>query len=354
MRRLFRILVVGLVAALIAEVGWQAGLLRQLELYVVDAWHQMLGLRLEQEEIPVVLVMVDNRTLDELRDPFAFWGPDFANAIVTIRSAGATVIGLDILFKVGAEDWFRQNGFEDDLRSRTWDAGFREQIFQDDVVLVGHYTKDETGEMTLDLPLWDLWMFLDKPEQNVAVANTIADIDKVVRRFRPAYDPDPQRIGLSLPLLLVLKHLHLDLNATSWELGGRKIVRHSTPSSVAFVGPPGSIPVVSFADVANGELTPGQKELLKGKMVIIGANFAGARDAFATPYLRGPTSLMSGPELHGNVATSVLLGRRLLWPSAGWRWLILLAMAAATTAINSSTRLPTSIASMGLFAVLVG
>ncbi|MGZ8975782.1 diguanylate cyclase domain-containing protein, partial [Methylomagnum sp.] len=124
------------------------------------------------------------------------------------------------------------------------------------------------------------------------------------------------------------------------KLAGDHPVEAATPSDMAwsrdyriripFVGPPGSIRQLSFADVLED---PGLRASLVSKRVLIGATAAGLAPQFATP-LSGQAETMAGTELNANILDSWLSGLfiRQLGPFAGLLltfWLVFLPVAAA-------------------------
>jgi CHASE2 domain-containing sensor protein len=73
---------------------------------------------------------------------------------------------------------------------------------------------------------------------------------------------------------------------------------------IPVAGPPGTFPVVSFTSVAKGEVPP---ELLRDRIVLVGATGAGLGDRFATP-VGGTRDLMPGVEVQANIVDALLHG----------------------------------------------
>ncbi len=71
---------------------------------------------------------------------------------------------------------------------------------------------------------------------------------------------------------------------------------------IPFAGPPGTYPTVPFASVLRGELPP---ELLRDRIVLVGANAGGLGDRFATP-VGGRRDLMAGVEVQANIVDALL------------------------------------------------
>lgn len=71
---------------------------------------------------------------------------------------------------------------------------------------------------------------------------------------------------------------------------------------INFTGPPGIYPRYSFSDVVNGRISP---ELLKGKVLFVGATALGIYDMRVTPF-HGNTP---GVEVHATIADNIISGR---------------------------------------------
>ncbi|WP_426167528.1 CHASE2 domain-containing protein [Sandarakinorhabdus sp. DWP1-3-1] len=76
---------------------------------------------------------------------------------------------------------------------------------------------------------------------------------------------------------------------------------------VGFRGPPGSFRTLSFAALLDGEIPP---ELLRDRIVMIGATAAGLGDQFSTP-TAGRSGVMAGVEIEASLVADLLEGRRL-------------------------------------------
>lgn len=82
---------------------------------------------------------------------------------------------------------------------------------------------------------------------------------------------------------------------------------------ITFLGPPGYVQSLSYAQVLKGEFPKG---LFKDKIVLVGATAAGMGDQLPTP-VSGLRQPMSGVEFHANVLESIRQGR-LITPLADW------------------------------------
>jgi adenylate cyclase len=105
------------------------------------------------------------------------------------------------------------------------------------------------------------------------------------------------------------------------------------PYNIGFVGPPGTIPRLSFSRLLNPQAESDHEiQSLKDKVVIIAAEHVGNQDIHLTPYARGFLSfegrMMSGAELHANIVETLLTGRS---PRYVPNWFRLIYLAAVLT-----------------------
>ena len=83
------------------------------------------------------------------------------------------------------------------------------------------------------------------------------------------------------------------------------------PVMIAYAGPQGSFPAVSATSVLRGEIPA---EVLRGRLVLVGATASGLGDAYATPF-SDDTSLMPGVEIQANVLNMRLTGAQVAMAS---------------------------------------
>jgi CHASE2 domain-containing sensor protein len=93
-----------LVVAAVAGISW-AGWLAGPENFYGDLWHRLAGVRYQPQH--VVIVALDEPTLQRYSEPLVCLTPHFARVIQVLRRVGATIIGLDYLFHVSIESWLQ-------------------------------------------------------------------------------------------------------------------------------------------------------------------------------------------------------------------------------------------------------
>lgn len=309
-RRFARALVLALIATILAEALSAFGALRGFERYYADLWYRLAG---QQAPVThVVLVKLDEATLADYPDePLVFWGPRLGQAINTLRQVGVRVIGVDLLFSASPEQWFARLGGTNTAAARRFDLPLRRELASGQVVLAGIQAERETllpaADYLVVLPNYDVTRY-------VGVADFLPDADGTLRAFHtsaaPASSPGEPPL-LSLPLLLAIHASGQSVRAEQWRFGGRSLQRGQR-LSVAFAGPPGSVPSLSLRELLAPDALRNPRVLaLRGKVAIIGATYGGMNDVHMTPYGRGllVAPLMLGVEIQAQTVESMLAGR---------------------------------------------
>ncbi len=297
----------------VAEVATRIGWLKTIDYLYYDLWHILAGVQAEPKH--VAIVAIDNETQLNYRDePLIFWGPHFAKGIEVLSNVGVRVIGLDYLFTVSAESWLKKFEVPGSEKSRTFDGPIRAQLATGKVVLIGWVASNEKGEGELLLPIKDYLFALPGGIADVGLANFYSDEDGVIRRFVPAVFDDDTLPNLTFATLLAVKASGLEPSSKRWSLSGRGISNQTNPYPIGFVGPPGTIPRLSFTKLLKpmAEKDP-EVQQLKGKVVIIAPEHVGIQDFHLAPYAREfwkmEGRMMSGAELHANIIETLLSGR---------------------------------------------
>lgn len=289
-------------------IGWTSN----LERLHYDLWHTISGKRIEKTN--VVIAAIDDKTLFGLRDePLAFWGPHFGEAIIALKKNGAKTIGLDFLFSVSAESWLKKIGEPGSSISRTYDIPFRTELSSGNVVLSSIIATNDKGENERLMPPFDYWAVMPGMRSDIGIGNLNQDEDGVIRSFIPNFgiNSDPT---VSFPALLAAKSANINPAKSDWLSKNKKIPNKPKTMPIGFVGPPGTIPRVSFIDlISKNESTHPVFSIIKDKIIIIAEENTGTQDIHHTPYSRsfpGTTAnVMTGPEIHANVVETVISGK---------------------------------------------
>ena len=265
-----------------------------------DYWHSF---KTEgHRDSHVVLVSIDDKSLAQHKDePLIFWGPRIAEAIGIAREAGAKTIGIDMVFETSVEKWFSKRGYPSSL-GREYDTNFRREISRGDVILAGFLDYKGEESAKLILPDKDFLLFLAKGASDIGLINMAQDADGVVRSFVREYTADFKPFAIKL----VEKFSGSDpLNKINFVKGA---------SRIGYLGPQGSIPAISLSDLLEPGADKKYATLLKNKIVIVSADFAGNQDRYLTPYsfltLNGRSSDMPGGEIQANIVETIMSGIR--------------------------------------------
>jgi adenylate cyclase len=338
----FQLLVI-IASVLAAEAAHRTVAIETVEHLYSDLWHRLGGVRFTPEH--VALVVVDDTSLAEhADDPMVFWTPIFARASAALRKAGVSVVGVDFLFALTPEEWINKQNLGGTSALRDYDLTFRQELNTGRVVLVGSLVRGKPGEQDgLLLPHADYLLSLPSTDFSsyIAFADLLTDEDGGVRRFvmsPTANLPEDLRAGaprFTLGALLAARAAGVDLSASSWRLGGRTIPTGGV-RTISYAGPPGTIPRVSLSRVLGPDAAHDPSvQALRGKVVIIGADFQGMNDIHTTPYsgrlIAASRGLMAGAEIQANVVETLLSGRATVEISAAQRWLLLSALIGLTT-----------------------
>ncbi len=335
LRGFWRFVLVVAVAFGCSEAMTRLGWMEPLENIYYDYWHQYAGKR--RDALRTAVVAVDEQTLDAYKDdPLAFWQPHFARVMETLTRAGVKVIGLDYLYQVSAEDWLKKLNLPGTDSSRSYDAPFRAQLAAGNKILITQLIELPSGEGRLLLPPRDHLYLLPQGINDLGIANLNPDEDNSVRRFLPAFDPDPGKPAMGFATQLALRAAGLDPGLAEWDIAGVKLAREARPRRIGYVGPPGTILTLSMSKLLRPDaLADPEVQQLKDRVVIIAANDRGTQDRHPSPYSRAgfgkQSDQMIGGEVHANIVETLLGGNypRALPLVAEWTYVLALLAVAA-------------------------
>lgn len=307
-----------LLATLAAEGLYRSGVAQRLEFLYSDAWHRLAGERAAPRH--TALVMIDDPSLNARPDePLPFWTPQFATALATLKAAGVRLVAIDFIFSGSPERWLAKLGLRVGEASRDYDRAFREQLNRGGVALAAYRIGDGQSAADFVLPSPDYLLALPNMDMaaGIGLANLRDDADGTVRRFAvvepvSAYAQQEGLPRLPFGVLAAALATGQDPRAAQLAFGARRFAP-GEPLPIAFAGPPGTFAPVSFAALLRPDaLQLPEVRALAGKVVVIGAGFAGMSDVHPTPYstsLVSANRLMFGAEIQANLVET-LLGER--------------------------------------------
>lgn len=316
--------------AVIASVG--GGLLdrtRFFRLIHLKAGDLQFLLRGRRQPSNIVILAIDQKSLDNFREPMIFWHPYYAEAIRASAVAGAKVFGLDVSFEIPVTKWDKTADLV--LAQAVQDVSARMPVVCTYVpTLIAHQQDDPV-----------MVNMIAAHNRLVAYVNLLPDEDDFVRRLEiiekpgaPGADP-PLR---SLALRSAEKYAGADAQMTGdgMTLAGRQIpLSGPRIMTINYAGPAGTFPTISLYDFLTAVHNKQEQRIQQwvgGKIVLLGREDT-VDDRHPTPYYTlaslGSGSLRQantyGVEIHASALDTMLEGIYLVAVPNWVRWLALIA-----------------------------
>ncbi len=316
--------------------------LKRAELSLIDMRFRQRSINpVIKNKTDIIIVEISQESFKSLPAKWPWPRTYYTKLVKNLKRAGASTIGIDILFGHGDSMSSTQ---DEQLRSAIREAG--------NVVLAGkietelkHYIIQEKyqnyGNAILDTTI------------NVGIVNTREDVDGVVRRYMPfIYDEVRQLPIPTFSMAAANIALHQTPAHTAIVEEGNfryreKIIPQYDPISflINYYGPSNTFKRIRFADVIDDKELQTIEELnnpgeeintfddpeygylydgtFKDKIVLVGSTMPEDKDLFPTPIAKGEhddDNKMYGVEIHANVIQSILDGnfiwRQPLWMTA--------------------------------------
>jgi adenylate cyclase len=280
----------------------------------------------------VVIIRIDQYSLDHIHDVMMFWHPHFAKAIHAAAEGGAKVLGFDWAFAVDVAKW-----------EPTHDQVLAEAVITTapTMPVICAYVASLNSKQT-DWPV-PINMVAAAYDQN-AFANLTADPDDFIRNQVLIEEPSKEgEFSRGLAFRVAEKFRGVDAKMENGRLmwGGREIP--TTPErniTINYAGPPSTFPYISLWDFLEAA-REGRKDQIRkwveGKAVLLGPD--SIEDRHPTPYYTALSGLKyntAGVEIHANTLRTLLDGDYLVPVSQPVR-LAALALIAAFTAILAAS-----------------
>ncbi len=291
----------------------QTRFFRLLELKAYDLQFLSRG---KQPTSDVVLLMVDQKSLDTLTEPLLFWHRHYADAIRAAARGGARVFGLDVFFAIPVTQW--EPDYDRLLAGAVIDAAPVMPVVC--VFVPGAYEKQKARPVQL---------YLYAPAVGLtASAHLRVDPDDFIRRQQlldEGAGPMARRTR-SLGLRVAEKFLGQEARLEGGRLYiGNILVPTDREGAMAinYAGPAGAFPRVSLSDFLEAARTGDEEKVrrwVQGKIVLLGSDTITNEDRHATPFYTlepGLRANTSGVEIHANIVHTILQ-RNFLAPPAAW------------------------------------
>jgi adenylate cyclase len=292
---------------MLSLVATQATFVGGLEDWMFDSCFFWRGARATATR--VVVVGLDDVSIDMLEKPLMYTSPELATVVDYLAKQHVAAIGLDLMVpeRLAALKALQRGGEGDSTTLGT-------AISHAGNVVLPQWLGPAGETPLLPLPQWRL-KALGRPEPaDLGFVTLTEDLDHTIRRQRLWHD-EPQSLQFALALLMKANPARVQMTPEGPRIDGQVVpTGHDAALRINYVGPPGSLPFLSFRDVlagARGEREPGTS--LAGSIVIIGVTARNQQDYHATPFsndLFGYISnrridRMSGTELQANVLAAL-------------------------------------------------
>jgi len=304
------------------------GDLRFFQLIHLKAGDFHFRLRGKQPTSNIVVLAIDQKSLNTFRELQVFWHPYYAEAINAAAEGGAKVLMMDIAFGVDVTKYEKDH---DQML-----AGAVLTNIEKMPVVVAN-----VADMNANAKKWPVAVNMAAALfQLNAFPNLTVDRDDFIRRQELMEAPDANGdFTRSLPLRTAEKFLNENVKSKN---GGLTLQGRTIPITpertivINYAGPPETFPFISLSDFI-AAARAGNKEQIRnwvaGKAVLLGPNTID--DRHATPFFTAFTGLRfntAGVEIHANTLRTLLDGDYLVPVSEPVR-IAALALIAAFTAI---------------------
>jgi adenylate cyclase len=253
----------------------------------------------------IVLVGLDEKSLQELHKPVSFLSPELAQVVRHVHKQGPSAIGID-LFVPEDMSSFRDIAEPGSIGdARPMGLAVREA---GNVVLARWRLADGWQRPLLQ---WRaLALSRDEPvSTDLAFVNMTEDVDQYVRRQQLlAREDDEELVHFSLAVYAVSQKAQIEWDGKGQPVVGGAVVPLDGDGSlrINYVGPPGTFPVLPFRDVLDAARKDQPLPQLTGAVVLLGVTAPSFQDYHATPYANQRTRWLLGKS-HGRMCGTEVL-----------------------------------------------
>ncbi|MGR3220307.1 MAG: CHASE2 domain-containing protein [Candidatus Anammoxibacter sp.] len=272
-----------MVAVYSLDLHFGLDLLERVELKTLD--YRFLWRGIEQPDKQIVILGIDKKSLDNIKDPMIFWRPHFAKVIRKLAEGGAKAIGLDFVFAIPLTKKVEGKDYDKIMAMALKEA--------DNVILTKTFTHDkEKNGYIVDEPISRLRFAASRHYSGFA--NLTSDSDNHVRS-QTLFIKDVKGKGhLSFGLAIFAKFLDklgkdvIEVKKNKVILGNKIIPTNKYGEMfINFAGPNGTFPHISFYEAwkeADNESVEYFKNNFAGKIVLIGTTNILHQDFKPTPF----------------------------------------------------------------------
>ena len=265
----------------------------------------------------IVIIGIDDKSLDENRKPLAFWISDFSELTNILFESGAGVVCFDLIQRISTDEFFDDFYLYINERSQGknqkefkavktffpyWDMEFAKVISGKKVVLAGSID-DENKEFII--PIDQISFAVD--EKNIAPVNLNYDEDFLLRR-QPVYLRDntgTDRICFGFRITSFINDKDITEKNGSIFLGNEKMILGKNYELIInYAGRENSFKIIPYRKVLNNIKSNNKeffKKNFKDKIVLFGFTGNKGQDMKNTPF-----GVMSGVEINANIINTIL------------------------------------------------
>ncbi|MFN0170867.1 MAG: CHASE2 domain-containing protein [Bryobacteraceae bacterium] len=279
----------------------------------------------------ILLITMDQTTLDTYEKPLIFWHKYYADAIEAAARGGAKVLGLDVAFGIPVDRYLKEEDHDGRLVEAVATAASLGMP-----AIIGYVDALLKKQKDWPVPI----NMVSSSMGQAGYANLTVDSDDFVRWQQlteaPGTQP-PETLARSLATRVAEKFRGQDMR---WEQGrllwGDRLIPADPMKGIVinYAGPPNTfnrIPLVDFLKAAKSGNQAQIEKWVKGKAVLLGPDYD--EDRHATPYYTvfglGKWNT-AGVEIHASTLRTLLTGQYLV-PIPAWTQIVLLFLVATAT-----------------------
>lgn len=292
--------------------------LRFVQLLHLKARDAHFVLRGKRPTHDIVLIGIDNKTLNSFPELYSFWHPYYADAIRGAALGGAKVLTLDVTFQIPVSRWEPEN--DSLLAAAVAEANQTMPVVC--AFVPGTTEQEKTAAFAVPLNMLAAAMGMN------AFANLTTDQDDFIRRQELVELPDKNSSAESLTRGMALRTAERFLGQEAQfkdgklTFAGKQIpLGPDNDLTIHFAGPAGTFPRISMVDFINAYRSGNKAQLekwVKGKAVLLGPD--NKTDRYSTPFFtffEGNDWQTPGVEIHANTLQTLLDGSY-LQPVSDW------------------------------------
>ncbi|MCA8998035.1 MAG: adenylate/guanylate cyclase domain-containing protein [Planctomycetaceae bacterium] len=321
---------IGLIAALLSWVISLHPLLASLEIWAYDTCFIVREKR--DSSCPVTLIALDDASLSEIEKPINFLSPELKEIVEYLTAQGVAAIGLDLMIPEELEDHEYLKNTDKEGNAEGLGAAV---LLSGKVVLP--VLGQSQGQRLLPVAQWRVKRLFDPQLTDYGFVNLTPDPDRFIRKqlLLARLPSDSEEDIEEQTDFAHFAHSLVKVARGATDIETDDLPLHNGELIINFVGPPGSVDRVSFADAWAASKNPDlDSKDWSGRIVIFGGTAEYLGDRHPTPFAnasvisevttlfgRPSAQEMPGPEIHANIVATLYDRAFLTYPS---RWVTLL------------------------------